>query len=55
MLFRSVEEALAAMRLDKKTEEGRLRFVLPLRIGAAEIVAEVPVALVRAALEEIVK
>ena len=48
-----VEEALAAMRLDKKTEDGKLRFVLPQRLGTADVVADVPVAQVRAALQEI--
>lgn len=33
---------LAAMRLDKKVAHGRLRFVLPTRMGHVELVADVP-------------
>jgi len=33
---------LAAMRLDKKVAHGRLRFVLPARMGHVELVADVP-------------
>src|SRR5262249_9535133 len=32
------EELLAAMRLDKKAQAGRLRFVLPRRLGEVELV-----------------
>ncbi|HEV3416622.1 MAG TPA: 3-dehydroquinate synthase [Pirellulales bacterium] len=39
-----------AMARDKKTEAGRLRFVLPDRLGHVELVAEVAAADVRAAL-----
>jgi 3-dehydroquinate synthase len=39
---------LAAMRADKKSRDGTLRWVLPRRIGAAELGVEVPGELVRA-------
>ena len=40
---------LAAMQRDKKVEHGRLRFVLPTRMGHVELVPGVPEELVRAA------
>jgi 3-dehydroquinate synthase len=43
---------LAAMRRDKKVAHGRLRFVLPTRMGHVELVADVPEQEVRAVLEE---
>ncbi|MBI2481089.1 MAG: 3-dehydroquinate synthase, partial [Planctomycetia bacterium] len=39
-----------AMQKDKKTEHGKLRFVLPSRVGHVELVSDVPAELVRAAL-----
>jgi 3-dehydroquinate synthetase len=39
------------MRADKKSRAGRLRFVLPTRIGHAETVEGVPEKLVRRILE----
>jgi len=36
------EVLLGAMRLDKKVAHGRLRFVLPARLGHVELVADVP-------------
>lgn len=42
---------VAAMRYDKKVAHGRLRFVLPLRLGQVALVEDVDPALVRAALE----
>jgi 3-dehydroquinate synthase len=42
---------MAAMAHDKKVEHGRLRFVLPTRMGHVELVDNVPEADVRAALE----
>jgi 3-dehydroquinate synthase len=45
-------EWLAVMRRDKKNAGGRLRFILPTRIGHAELVADVPEADVRAVLTE---
>lgn len=41
-----VEELLAAMRSDKKNQDGRLRFVLPSRLGAVDLVDGVPTDLV---------
>ncbi len=41
---------LAAMQRDKKVEHGRLRFVLPIELGSAELVDDVDPADVRAAL-----
>ncbi len=41
---------LAAMAHDKKVAEGRLRFVLPTRLGHVELVDDVPVEQVRAAI-----
>lgn len=43
----SVEEMLERMRLDKKSLAGRLRFVLPTRIGHVELVEDVPEETVR--------
>jgi len=42
---------LEAMQRDKKTEYGQLRFVLPSRLGAVEVVGGVSEPLVRAALK----
>ena len=44
------ESLLAAMQHDKKVEHGKLRFVLPTRIGHVELVDDVSLDLVRAAL-----
>jgi 3-dehydroquinate synthase len=44
------EDVLARMRLDKKSLDGRLRFVLPTRIGHVELVDDVPETLVREVL-----
>jgi 3-dehydroquinate synthase len=41
---------IRAMQKDKKTEHGKLRFVLPARLGHVELVSGVPADLVRAAL-----
>jgi 3-dehydroquinate synthase len=43
---------IAAMAHDKKKRHGRLRFVLPRRIGAVEIVDDVPPAVIRTVLDE---
>jgi 3-dehydroquinate synthase len=40
------------MAHDKKVEHGRLRFVLPTRMGHVELVGEVDPADVRAALQD---
>ncbi|RLS56238.1 MAG: 3-dehydroquinate synthase [Planctomycetota bacterium] len=45
------EEILGRMRLDKKSEAGLLRFVLPTRMGHVELVDGVDEALVRRVLE----
>ncbi len=45
------DEILDRMRLDKKTVAGRLRFVLPTRLGHVELVDNVPEAAVRFALK----
>jgi 3-dehydroquinate synthase len=45
------ELVLAAMQRDKKVEHGRLRFVLPTRMGHVELVSDVDPQLVRRALE----
>ncbi len=45
------EALLAAMQHDKKTESGRLRFVLPSRMGHVEMVADVDLGLVRDVLK----
>jgi 3-dehydroquinate synthase len=44
------EEVLAAMSHDKKVEHGRLRFVLPTKLGHVELVGSVAPELVRQAL-----
>ncbi|HWB08346.1 MAG TPA: 3-dehydroquinate synthase [Pirellulales bacterium] len=44
------EKVIRAMSRDKKVEHGRLRFVLPSRLGHVELVGNVPADLVREAL-----
>jgi 3-dehydroquinate synthase len=44
-------ELLAVMRRDKKAAAGRLRFILPSRLGEVQLVDDVPEALVRDVLE----
>lgn len=46
----SHDELLAAMQRDKKVEHGKLRFVLPSRMGHVELVGDVSPELARAAL-----
>ena len=41
---------LTAMQHDKKVEHGRLRFILPSRMGHVELVGDIDDKLVRAAL-----
>ncbi len=48
----SVEEIIGRMKLDKKTVGGKLRFVLPTRLGHVELVENVPEELVRETLIE---
>jgi 3-dehydroquinate synthase len=45
-----VEQLLAAMQRDKKAERGRLRFVLPRRLGQVEVVGDIEGNLVRQAI-----
>jgi 3-dehydroquinate synthase len=49
-----VDELLEAMRSDKKVGSGRLRFVLPKRLGEAALFDDVPEEDVRAVLEEMI-
>ena len=44
---------LAAMHRDKKAEHGRLRFVLPLRMGHVEVVGDIDEGTVRHCLDEV--
>jgi 3-dehydroquinate synthase len=46
------DRLLTAMQHDKKVEHGRLRFVLPTRLGHVELVGDVDPAAARAALRE---
>ena len=46
------EKLYAAMMHDKKVEHGKLRFVLPNRLGSAELIGNVHVNDVRAALRD---
>lgn len=46
-----LEQLMAAMQRDKKVEHGRLRFVLPSRLGHVELVGDIDPADVRAAWE----
>jgi 3-dehydroquinate synthase len=48
----ATDEVLERMRLDKKSQSGRLRFVLPTQLGHVELVDEVSEADVRAVLDE---
>jgi 3-dehydroquinate synthase len=47
------EDLLASMRSDKKAEAGRLRFVLPVRMGEVRLFDDVSEAEVRQVLEEL--
>lgn len=46
------DDLLAAMQRDKKTESGKLRFVLPTRLGHVELVAGIETEVVRMILRE---
>jgi 3-dehydroquinate synthase len=46
----AADPLLAAMQHDKKTEHGRLRFVLPTRLGHVELVSDIDPAIVRRVL-----
>jgi 3-dehydroquinate synthase len=47
----ATDDLLAVMRRDKKAAAGKLRFVLPERLGSVTLVGDVPEALVRDVLE----
>jgi 3-dehydroquinate synthase len=47
----AADSLLSVMARDKKTVDGRLRFVLPTRIGHVELVSGIDPAAVRAILE----
>jgi 3-dehydroquinate synthase len=47
------EAVLQAMQADKKVKQGRIRFVLPRRIGQAELTDQVELADIQAAVESI--
>ena len=47
----SADAILESMRLDKKTEGGKLRFVLPSKLGRVEVVKDVPEEIVREVIE----
>ena len=49
----SIEDVWSAMAVDKKKRHGKLRYVLPRRIGEVVIADQVPEAVVRAALQEV--
>lgn len=49
-LLQNPQEIVARMQLDKKTESGILRFVLPTRMGNVELIAGIPEADILAAL-----
>lgn len=49
----TADAAIGRMRLDKKSVAGKLRFVLPTRLGAVETIANLPEEDVRAVLAEV--
>jgi len=49
----NVDEVLARLQSDKKTVAGAVHFVLPQRIGRVQISSDVPISVVRAAVEMI--
>jgi len=44
-------DLLAVMKRDKKAVGGRMRFILPTRIGEVQLIDDVPESLVRDVLE----
>ncbi|MGE3314916.1 MAG: 3-dehydroquinate synthase [Planctomycetaceae bacterium] len=46
----SADEIIGRMRLDKKTQSGKLRFVLPTKLGHVELMGDIPEADVREVL-----
>jgi 3-dehydroquinate synthase len=49
----STERVLTFLQADKKARQGRLHWILPLRIGAVEIASDVPETLVREVIEQL--
>ena len=49
----STADVVARMRLDKKSAEGRLRFVLPTHVGHVELVSDVPTPFVEGVIDEL--
>jgi 3-dehydroquinate synthase len=47
----ATDDLIAVMRRDKKAVGGKMRFILPTRLGAVELFDNVPEALVRDVLE----
>lgn len=47
----TTSEVLGRMKLDKKTVSGRLRFILPTRLGSVQVFADVPESDVKAVLQ----
>jgi 3-dehydroquinate synthetase len=50
-----IDELVKAMHSDKKALAGKLRFVLPRRLGEVTLIEEIPESDVRLTLEEMVK
>jgi 3-dehydroquinate synthase len=50
----NVQEIIAAMRFDKKVQSGKIRFILPQRIGQVIITDEVNPAVVEQVLAEMI-
>lgn len=47
----ATDDLIAVMRRDKKAAEGKLRFILPTRLGEVKLIGDVPESLVRDVLE----
>lgn len=47
-----IEEIIQALQLDKKVKAGKVRFILPIQIGAVRITDEVPSDVIREVLQE---
>jgi 3-dehydroquinate synthase len=50
-----ISDLLATMKKDKKAVEGRMRFILPTRLGAVALFDDVPESDVRAVLESVMR
>lgn len=48
-----IEAALAAMQRDKKVRVGHMRWILPTQVGHAEVYGDIPLSVVRNALERV--